>query len=276
MPAAPTWAQRHRPVWRRRTGPDRRGGQQPAGHRTAGHRTGGHQPAGRWTGGHLRAGHRTGGHLRAGHRTGGHLRAGHRTGGQQMTGPPDTRTTNPGGRPPDGLDTGRLDRRIPDDDPGWVNTRCWTPTDAMAGVFAVSTRAMTPHRWMAAGRSAGQTPAGRATTQDRSAARTPRAPRCYRPAWLPPRPSAAGGRPPSSRRLGALLSSDDFGSSVERQAAGQVLWRGHMRAGAVVFSVWCWIRIGCRRGRAYGVYQDERSCRASTGRCACPVDGHAL
>jgi hypothetical protein len=27
----------------------------------------------------------------------------------------------------DGLDTGRLDRRIPDDDTGWVDTRCWTP-----------------------------------------------------------------------------------------------------------------------------------------------------
>jgi hypothetical protein len=41
---------------RRRTRPDRRGGQQPAGHRT-----GGQQTAGRWTGGHQRAGHRTGG-----------------------------------------------------------------------------------------------------------------------------------------------------------------------------------------------------------------------
>jgi hypothetical protein len=41
----------------------------------------------------------------------------------------------------------------------------------------------------------------------------------------PPRPSAAGATPPSSWRLGALLSSDDFGSSVEREAHGQVLCR---------------------------------------------------
>jgi hypothetical protein len=32
---------------------------------------------------------------------------------------------------------------------------------------------------------------------------------------------------PAKRRLGALLSSDDFGSSVERAAHGQVLWRPH-------------------------------------------------
>src|ERR687895_1031104 len=31
-------------------------------------------------------------------------------------------------------------------------------------------------------------------------------------------------------RLGALLSSDDFGSRVEREAHGQVLWRVHMQA----------------------------------------------
>jgi hypothetical protein len=29
---------------------------------------------------------------------------------------------------------------------------------------------------------------------------------------------------PAKRRLGALLSSDDFGSSVERDGDGQVLW----------------------------------------------------
>jgi|Tabmets5t2r1_1033131.scaffolds.fasta_scaffold48506_1 hypothetical protein len=32
-------------------------------------------------------------------------------------------------------------------------------------------------------------------------------------------------------RLGALLSSDDFGSSVEREAAGQVLWQVHLPGG---------------------------------------------
>jgi hypothetical protein len=34
-----------------------------------------------------------------------------------------------------------------------------------------------------------------------------------------------GGTPPSSWRLGALLSSDDYGWSVEREALGQVSWR---------------------------------------------------
>jgi len=64
------------------------------------------------------------------------------------------------------------------------------------------------------------------TNQDRSAARTPRAPTQLPTGLAPPRPSAAGGTPLSSWRLGALLSSDDYGSSVERDAAGQVLWRG--------------------------------------------------
>jgi len=48
-------------------------------------------------------------------------------------------------------------------------------------------------------------------------------PRRHGQVWPPPRPSAAGGTPPSSWRLGALLSSDDYGSSVERTAHGQVL-----------------------------------------------------
>jgi hypothetical protein len=53
-PAASTWSQRHRLRWRKRTRPDRGGGQQTGGHRTGGHRTGGHrtggrQWAGRWT-----------------------------------------------------------------------------------------------------------------------------------------------------------------------------------------------------------------------------------
>jgi hypothetical protein len=38
---------------------------------------------------------------------------------------------------------------------------------------------------------------------------------------------------PAKRRLGALLSSDDFGLRVERAAYSQVLWRAHLRAGAV-------------------------------------------
>jgi hypothetical protein len=49
--------------------------------------------------------------------------------------------------------------------------------------------------------------------------------------------------PPALARANAPVvhcSSDDFGSSVERAAHGQVLWRAQMRADAVVFSVWCW------------------------------------
>ena len=129
-----------------------------------------------------------------------------------------------------------------------VDTACWTAaTDTLACLLAVSTTATTPDRSIPAGRSSGQTPSGRAPTQDRSAARTPGAPRRHGRVSPPPRPLAAGGTPPSSWRLGAPLSSDDFGSSVERAALGQVLWRVHLRAGAAVFSVWCWICIGCGR-----------------------------
>ena len=37
------------------------------------------------------------------------------------------------------------------------------------------------------------------------------------------------GPAPAKPRLGALLSSDDFGSSVERKAHGQVLWPVRMK-----------------------------------------------
>src|SRR5215218_1340898 len=132
----------------------------------------------------------------------------------------------PDGRAPDPLDddprcpdSGRLDSRIPDAETGWVDTACWTAaTDAVACLLAGSTTARTPERSMAAGRSSGQTPSGASNHQDRSVARTPRHPRCHGWVWPPPRPSAAGGTPPSRWRLGALLSSDDFGSSVERTA----------------------------------------------------------
>jgi hypothetical protein len=120
----------------------------------------------------------------------------------------------PDGRAPDPLDddprcpdSGRLDSRIPDAETGWVDTACWTAaTDAVACLLAGSTTARTPERSMAAGRSSGQTPSGASNHQDRSVARTPRHPRCHGWVWPPPRPSAAGGTPPSRWRLGALLS----------------------------------------------------------------------
>jgi hypothetical protein len=91
-------------------------------------------------------------------------------------------------------------------------------TDAVACLLAGSTTATTPDRSISAGRSSGQMSSGRATT--RTAQRQGRRghPRCFGRAWPPPRQSAADGTPPSSWRLGALLSSDDYGSSVERTA----------------------------------------------------------
>jgi hypothetical protein len=116
-------------------------------------------------------------------------RAGHRTGWT-----PDRLDT---GR----SDTGRLDRRTPDD-----GTAEWTPyggrgpaTDAVAGVLALPTAATTPDRWMPAGRSAGQPPPGRPANQDSSAASTTRTGpalaatvgcRCYSAVQLAPRRTA--------------------------------------------------------------------------------------
>jgi hypothetical protein len=52
---------------------------------------------------------------------------------------------------------------------------------------------------------------------------------------------AAGSlRRAAKRRLGALLSSDDFGSSVERRARGQVLWRAGLQRVGNVSSAAVW------------------------------------
>jgi hypothetical protein len=103
---------------------------------------------------------------------GGHQPAGHRTAGHRMGWTPESwtldgwtpavrtaepRTTNPGDRTPDGLDTGRLDCRIPDDDTGWVDTLDGgrgPATGAVAGVLEVPAAATTADRWMPAGGSA--------------------------------------------------------------------------------------------------------------------------
>jgi hypothetical protein len=65
-------------------------------------------------------------------------------------------------------------------------------------------------------------------------------PRCYGRAWSPPRPSAAGATPPSSWRLGALLSCvlDLDGTSGGQWDEGKVGcagsgWWGHADGGAV-------------------------------------------
>jgi hypothetical protein len=83
------------------------------------------------------------------------------------------------------------------------------------GVLAVSITATMPERW----RPAAAPPAGAGWAvydQERSAARTTRAPRCSGRAWAPPRRLAAGGTPPSSWRLGALLSCVGVGGYEER------------------------------------------------------------
>jgi hypothetical protein len=146
------------------------------------------------------------------------------------TGGADSRrpTAGPSGRPQvTGHRTaGQLD---PDADAGSVDTACWTPaTDAVACLLAGSTTATTPDRLRPAGGSSGQTSSGRATTRTAQPQGLRGHPRCHGWVWRPPRRSAAGGTPPSSRRLGALLSSDDYGSRVEQMAEVQVLWRAPM------------------------------------------------
>jgi hypothetical protein len=164
---------------------------------------------------------RTGGHQRAGHLRAGHQPAGRWTGGRRT----------PDGWTPDGPTAGSRTMN-PD---GWTPHAGHRPaTGATGGVLAVSTTATTPDRWVPAGGSAGQTPVGRATTQDARQHGLRGAPRCYGRAWPPPRPSAAGATPPSSWRLGALLSSDDFGLRVERDGSRHPLWRV---LGSVAWSV---------------------------------------
>jgi hypothetical protein len=139
------------------------------------------------------------------------------TGGQRTAERRTRWTTIPGDQTPDGWTAGS---RTP-------NRDGWTPgTDAVAWLLAGSTTATTPDRSIAAGHCSGPTSSGRATTRTAQPARTPRAPRCHGRAWPPPPPSAAGGTPPSSWHLGALLSSDDHGSSLERTAKRHPLWRG--------------------------------------------------
>jgi hypothetical protein len=63
-------------------------------------------------------------------------------------------------------------------------------------------------------------------------------------------PASCSVTPPAAkRRLGALLSSDDFGSRVEREAQGQVLWRVRVKLageGGSCGRLWVWERAGQR------------------------------
>jgi hypothetical protein len=178
----------------RRTRPDGRGGHQTAGHQTPD--VG--QVDSRWSDRRIPDDEPR--RLDTG-------RAGHRT-----------------GRPPDGRTPDGADSQAPDDGPDR-----WTPhagrgpaTDAIDGVLAWSTTATVPARWTLHWADA----SGRATSQDSAAARTTRAITLLRTGLTTATTGSCSVAPPVPKpRLGALLSSDDCGSSVERDAAGQVLWQ---------------------------------------------------
>jgi len=142
------------------------------------------------------------------HQTAGRWRAGQRTAERRTLW-----TTTPGDRTPDGWTAGS---RTPT--PDGVDTACWTAaTDAVACLLAGSTTAATPDRSLPAGRCSGPTSSGRATTRTTQPQALRGHPRCDGRVWPPPRPSAAGGTPASSWRLGALLSSVRFRGYCARQ-----------------------------------------------------------
>jgi hypothetical protein len=196
-PASSTWSPAPAPEHgRRRTRPDRRGR-----HQTAGHQTGGQQTAGQQTGGQQTAGQQTGGQRTVDRRT--------------------RWTTIPGDRTPDGWTAGCLDantrmggpRLLDSDDRrrGWPAGRVDHGGDARA-LDTGWTLLRADVVW-----------AG--NNQDRSAARTPRAPRCHRRAS--PRRDSSGrwyAAVQLAPRRTALL--DHFGPSVERAAKLHPLWRG--------------------------------------------------
>jgi hypothetical protein len=127
--------------------------------------------------------------------------------GRVDTSRPDRRTPDDEPRWPD---TGRLDTGPPDVDPGMVDTACWTPT-GRPPLWLASWQCRPRRRRPTA--DAGwtlrrQTPSGRTTTRTAQQQGLRGAPRCHGRAWPPSRPSAAGATPPSSWRLGALLSSE--------------------------------------------------------------------
>jgi hypothetical protein len=163
-------------------------------------------------------------HQTVGQRTVGQRTGGQRTGGQQTADRRTRWTTTPGDRTPDGWTAGS---RTPKPDGGH---RLLDTGDRRRGVPAGGVdHATTPELSIPAGRSSGQTPSGRATTRTAQQQGRRGHPRWDGWVWPPPRQSAASGTPLSSWRLGALLSSDDYGQSVERAALGQVLWRVAMR-----------------------------------------------
>jgi hypothetical protein len=154
-----------------------------------------------------------------------HQTAGHRTGGQQPAGRRTRWTTTPGDRTPDGWTAGS---RTPMPD-GWTppaGHRRPTPWRACWPCRSRRPRPTWRYRLEApAGKpSSGEQQPGPLSSKDAEGTHA-----AMDGAWPPPRPSAAGGTPPSSWRLGALLSSDDYGSSVERTATLHPLWQAHVQ-----------------------------------------------
>jgi hypothetical protein len=167
-------------------------------------------------GGHGRVRTDGGRHQTAGHRTGGQQTAGRWTGGQQTADRRTLWTTTPGDRTADGWTAGS---RTPNPE-GWTPHGWTAATDAVAWLLAVSTTATTPDLSLPAGRSSGQTSSGRATTRTAQQQGRRGTHAATDGVWPPPRPSAAGGTPPSSWRPGALLSCVGFGW-YEGRAMGQ-------------------------------------------------------
>jgi hypothetical protein len=172
-----------------------------------------------------------------------------------------TRTTNPGDRTPERLDTGRAGHRTGWTPDGW--TAGSRTTNRMGGhrmpdtgdrrhggVLAVSTTATAPDRWMPAeapagrGRRGGVRPGPFSSTDDEGTTLLRAGPGHRRDGQL---------QVVRHRPVGAsahCCPQTNFGSSVERDGGVQVLWRAHMWAGAVavgvalgVHRVWVWIEL---------------------------------
>jgi hypothetical protein len=147
-----------------------------------------------------------GGHRTAGHRTAGHRTAGHRTAGQQPSERRTLWTTTPGDRTPDGWTAGS---RTPNPD-GWTppaGHRRPTPWRACWPGRPRRPRP-TPRERLDAPlgrRRLGEQPPGPLRSKDAGA------PTPLRTGLATAATSAAGGTPPSSWRLGALLSCVGFG-----------------------------------------------------------------
>jgi hypothetical protein len=142
-------------------------------------------------------------------------------GGHSRRGTPRTPDAHTGHRPPDTWTLRRPHRTL---GTGRVDRHAWT-LDARTGHWTLAEDADTVTKARSASDLLGDHVSSRAlghptgflwTALRRLATMTARR-------W-----ATCSVAPPAKPRLGALLSSDDYGSSVEREAHGQVLWRVQM------------------------------------------------